>query len=309
MHAAPEASLPWHEIYFGRRTADFWGVHLAALVGIAALGWSWTGMALAITLYVPRMFFATAAYHRYFSHRSFRTSRVFQFLLALGAVSTGERGVLWWASHHRRHHRYSDRPGDLHSPREGFWWSHMGWMLSGRQATTDLENVKDLAKYPELRLLERFHYVPVIVAGLVTWALGGTFGLVWGGFASQVLFWHGTFTINSLSHLFGSRRYATRDDSRNNWLLAILTMGEGWHNNHHHRPGRARQGVRWWELDVTYYVLRALAAVGLIWDLRGTADTTATRGGLSDNAQAAPSIGSGRPSPRVQPSRSTFASQ
>jgi stearoyl-CoA desaturase (delta-9 desaturase) len=259
----------WRAVYLNVSTIPFWSIHVAAIVGVLALGWSWRGVALALALYAPRMFFATAGYHRYFSHRSYRTSRLFQFVLALGAVATGERGVLWWASTHRRHHRLSDRPGDAHSPRDGFWWSHMGWMLSRENEGTDLAAVKDLARFPELRLLERYWMIPPVAAGALTLALGGAFGLVWGFLVAQVLFWHGTFTVNSLAHVFGTRRFATRDDSRNTWWLALPTFGEGWHNNHHHRPGVVRQGVRWWEIDVSYVILRALASVGLVWDLRG----------------------------------------
>jgi stearoyl-CoA desaturase (delta-9 desaturase) len=269
-HALHPSQRPWREIYFNRTTIAFWGVHVAAIIGVVMLGWSWTGLALALALYVPRMFFVTAGNHRYFSHRSYRTSRAFQFVLALCSVSVGQRGVLWWASHHRRHHRLSDKPGDVHSPREGFWWAHMGWMLSALNhgTETDLNSVKDLARYPELRWLERFWMVPPVAVALLTLALGGGFGLVWGFFVCQVLFWHATFTINSLSHVFGTRRFETRDDSRNNFWLALLTFGEGWHNNHHSKPGRARQGMPWWEIDLTYYGLRLLAAVGLVWDLR-----------------------------------------
>lgn len=268
MQPIAAAGLNWRQIYFNSSTIPFWSVHVGAIIGIAVLGWSWTGLALALAMYVPRMFLATGGYHRYFAHRSYRTSRAFQLVLALGAMATGERGVLWWASHHRRHHRLSDRPGDVHSPKEGFWWSHMGWMLSGREEGTDLDSVKDLARFPELRFLERIWIVPPVLAAVITWSLGGAFALVWGFALSQVLYWHGTFTINSFSHVIGTRRFATRDDSRNHWLLALITMGEGWHNNHHHQPGSARQGMRWWEIDVTYYILRSLAAVGLIWDLR-----------------------------------------
>jgi stearoyl-CoA desaturase (delta-9 desaturase) len=275
---APQPARPWRSTYFNAKTTVFWGVHLAAIAGVIALGWSWSGLALALALYAPRMFFITAGNHRYFSHRSYRTSRVFQFLMALGGVATGQKGVLWWASHHRKHHRLSDRPGDVHSPREGFWWSHMGWMLSYEHEGTDLNSVKDLARFPELRLLERFWAVPPVLVGVLTWWLGGAFGLVWGYLVAQVLFWHGTFTINSLSHVFGSRRFDTRDDSRNNWFLALLTFGEGWHNNHHHRPGSARQGMRWWEIDVSYYILRGFAALGLVWDLRAAAEHTADGG-------------------------------
>jgi stearoyl-CoA desaturase (Delta-9 desaturase) len=272
MQTAPHPPRDWRRTYFNPRTVAFWGVHLGAIIGVAILGWSWTGVLLALALYAPRMFFVTAGNHRYFSHRSYRTSRVFQFLLALGGVATGQKGVLWWAAHHRRHHRFSDRPGDAHSPRDGFWWSHMGWILSRELEDVDLAGVKDLTRYPELRLLEKFWIVPPVLVGVATWALGGTFGLVWGYFVCQTIFWHGTFTINSLSHVFGSRRFVTRDDSRNNWLLALITFGEGWHNNHHHRPGSVRQGLRWWEIDLSYYILRALAALGLVWDLRAASE-------------------------------------
>ena len=262
-------TLGFAEVYFNPKTVVFWGLHAAAIIGVVKLGWSWSGVALALGLYVLRMFFVTAAYHRYFSHRSYRTSRVFQFVLALGAMATGQKGVIWWASHHRKHHRHSDDPNDTHSPYDGFWWSHMGWMLSAENEGTDLQSVKDLTRFPELRFLERIWIVPPVAAGLLCYAFGGWHGLVWGCFVSQVLLWHGTFTINSLSHLIGTRRFETSDDSRNHWALAIITLGEGWHNNHHHRPGVARQGIAWWEIDVSYYILRGLGALGLVWDLRG----------------------------------------
>jgi stearoyl-CoA desaturase (Delta-9 desaturase) len=272
MQSVPETRRPWRQTYFNHTSIAFWGVHVAAIAGVATLGWSWSGVALALAMYAWRMFFVTAGNHRYFSHRSYRTSRVFQFLLALGGVATGQKGMLWWAAHHRRHHRLSDRPGDAHSPREGFWWSHMGWILSREHEGTDLASVKDLARYPELRLLERVWFLPPVLVGVGTWAVGGMFGLVWGYLVAQTVFWHATFTINSLAHVFGSRRFDTRDDSRNHWLLALLTFGEGWHNNHHHRPGSARQGMRWWEIDLSYYILRGLAAVGLVWDLRAVGE-------------------------------------
>jgi stearoyl-CoA desaturase (delta-9 desaturase) len=260
----------WRRIYFNAVSPVFWGVHLAALVGIILLGWSWLGLALALALYLPRMFFITAGYHRYFSHRSYKTSRWFQFLLAFGAEVTAQKGVLWWAAHHRVHHKLSDQPGDLHSVRQaGFWWAHMGWILSRDLEDTDLAKIKDLARYPELRWLSRHWYLPPILAAVATFLIGGWFGLVWGFFACQVLTWHGTFTINSLSHLWGGRRYATTDDSRNNPVLALITLGEGWHNNHHHYQVSCRQGFYWWEVDVTYYVLRGLAAIGVVWDLHG----------------------------------------
>jgi stearoyl-CoA desaturase (delta-9 desaturase) len=263
----------WRHVYFNALSIPFWGIHALAIVGLATLGWSWTGFALCVALYVPRMFFVTGVYHRYFSHRTYKTSRWFQFALALGAVSTSQKGVLWWASHHRTHHKFSDERGDLHSAkRDGFWWSHMGWILARDLEGTDLSRIRDFAKYPELRWLDRWWWAPVVAIAALTYAIGGWFALVWGFALCQVLCWHGTFTINSLSHLWGRRRYATTDDSRNNPVLAAITLGEGWHNNHHHYQSAARQGFFWWEYDVTYYILRALAAVGLIWDVRGVPD-------------------------------------
>jgi stearoyl-CoA desaturase (delta-9 desaturase) len=260
----------WRRVYFNALTVPFWGVHILAIVGLAITGFSWLGALLCLALYIPRMFFVTGAYHRYFSHRSYKTSRWFQFLLALGATMTAQKGVLWWAAHHRVHHKLSDLPGDLHSVKQsGFWWSHMGWILARDLEGTDQSRIRDFSKYPELRWLDRWWMLPPIAAGVLTFAIGGFFALVWGFALCQVLCWHGTFTINSLSHLWGSRRYTTDDDSRNNPVLAMITMGEGWHNNHHHYQVAARQGFTWWEIDLTYYVLRALAAVGLVWDLHG----------------------------------------
>jgi stearoyl-CoA desaturase (Delta-9 desaturase) len=263
----------WRRTYFNALTIPYWGVHILAIVGIAITGFSWLGLALAFACYVPRMFFVTAAYHRYFSHRSFKTSRPFQFLLALGATITAQKGPLWWAAHHRIHHKLSDAPGDLHSVvQSGFWWAHHGWILSRDLEGTDLSRIKDFSKYPELRLLNTYWMVPVVAIAVVMFAAGGFFALVWGFAVAQVLCWHGTFTINSLSHVWGNRRYATDDDSRNNFALAVITMGEGWHNNHHHYQVSARQGFYWWEIDCTYYALRALEAVGLVWDLHGVPD-------------------------------------
>jgi len=260
----------WRRVYFNLLSIPFWGVHVLAIVGIAITGFSWLGLAWTAALYLPRMFFVTGAYHRYFSHRSYKTSRWFQFLLALGATFTAQKGVLWWAAHHRVHHKLSDMPGDLHSVKQsGFWWSHMGWILARDLEGTDLSRIKDFSKYPELRWLDRWWMLPPVAAGVIAFAIGGFFGLVWAFAVPQVLCWHGTFTINSLSHLWGGRRYATDDDSRNNLALAMITMGEGWHNNHHHYQVAARQGFFWWEIDCTYYVLRVLAAVGLVWDLHG----------------------------------------
>jgi stearoyl-CoA desaturase (delta-9 desaturase) len=262
------------------RIVPFAGMHLACL-GIVFVGASAVAVATAAALYFLRMFAITAFYHRYFSHRSFKTSRTAQFIFALLGASAVQRGPIWWAAHHRHHHAFSDKPQDLHSPRQrGFLWSHMGWFLSRRHFQPDLRRAKDLLEYPELRWLDRFDIVVPFALALALLLLGmalerhapglGTSGgqmLTWGFFVSTVACYHGTYTINSLCHAWGSRRYRTRDDSRNNPLLALITLGEGWHNNHHHYPSSVRQGFYWWEVDITYYLLRGLAALGVIWDL------------------------------------------
>ena len=271
--AAKVQARGWRQVYFNLPTIPYWLIHVGAIVGVIALGWSWAGLAWAAGLYAVRLFFVTAGYHRYFAHRSYKTSRGFQFVLALGATATAQKGVLWWAAHHRRHHRGSDGADDLHSPYHGgFWWSHMGWILAGDFDGTEHAAIKDFAKYPELRWLDRYWMVPPVVTAVASFLVGGWFGLVWAFAVSQVLCWHGTFTINSLSHLWGGKRYASGDHSRNNPVLGLLTLGEGWHNNHHHYQVSARQGFFWWEIDLTYYVLRALAVVGIVSDLHGVPD-------------------------------------
>jgi stearoyl-CoA desaturase (delta-9 desaturase) len=193
-----------------------------------------------------------------------------------------QRGPLWWAAHHRHHHAHADEENDSHSPAQhGFWWSHVGWFMNRSNFRTRSELIRDLMRYPELRFLDRFDIVPPIALAALLFFGGNALSqaypqldtsgaqlLVWGFFISTVLLHHVTFTVNSLAHRFGRRRYATSDDSRNNWWIALLTFGEGWHNNHHHFPGSVRQGFYWWEIDLTYYLLRAMAACGLIWDLK-----------------------------------------
>jgi len=264
------AKAKWTD-YVRITSVAFWAVHLTAVLGVILGGWSWSGAALAIVAYFIRMIVVTAGYHRYFSHRAFKTSRAFQFLLALGAQSAAQKGVLWWASHHRWHHKHSDTPKDIHSVRQrGFWYSHVGWVMGNDWNETDPAMVSDLAKFPELRFMDRsvINILPTVALALAFLFLGGSHALIWGYFVSTVLLWHGSFSINSLAHLFGKRRYATTDDSRNSFALALLTTGEGWHNNHHHYQSSANQGFRWWEIDVTFYVLNLLADLGLVWDLR-----------------------------------------
>ena len=262
------------------RVLPFVGLHLGCVAAIW-VGVSGTALAVAAALYVLRMFAITAIYHRYFSHKSFRTSRAMQCAFALLGAASVQRGPLWWAAHHRHHHLHADTSLDAHTPRHGFWRSHMGWFLTPRHFGTNHAVVPDLMRFPELRLLDRFDIlVPVLLAAAL-YAVGAWLGvhapslrtsgpqlLVWGFFISTVVLFHVTVTINSLAHRWGRRRYATPDDSRNNWLLALLTFGEGWHNNHHHYPGAVRQGVKWWELDLTWYALVALSWLGLVWDLR-----------------------------------------
>ncbi len=261
------------------RVAPFLAVHLMCL-GPLFVGWSWTAVLAALALYWFRAFAITAFYHRYFSHRTYRASRAMQFLFALCGASAVQRGPLWWAAHHRLHHRHSDGPEDVHSPRRhGFWWSHMGWITAPANFPTRLDVVPDLARFPELRWLDRFDTVVPILLAAGLYGLGAALGgagvdtsgpqmLVWGFFISTVALFHATSLINSAAHRMGRRRYQTRDDSRNSLLLALLTLGEGWHNNHHHYPAATRQGFFWWEIDVTWYVLLIMSRLGLIRDLQ-----------------------------------------
>ena len=250
------------------RVLPFLAIH-AGCLGVLWYGPTPELVVLAAALFAVRMFAITAFYHRYFSHRAFRTSRGMQFVFAVLGASAVQRGPLWWASHHRHHHAESDRPADSHSARQhGFLWSHVGWFLARENFATRLERVPEWARLPELRFLDRFDIAVPTALGVGLWLTGGGAYLVWGLCVSTVLLWHATFTINSLAHRFGRRRYATRDDSRNNLWLALLTFGEGWHNNHHHYAGAARQGFYWWEIDLSYYGLRLLAALGLVWSLR-----------------------------------------
>ncbi|MCB4811824.1 acyl-CoA desaturase [Methylovorus menthalis] len=279
--AIPASDAPQSKQVDWLRALPFVGLHLACLA-VIWVGWSPVAVLVAGLLYLVRMFAITGFYHRYFSHRAFKTSRLMQFLFALLGATAVQRGPLWWASMHRHHHANSDRVEDAHSPvHHGFFWSHVGWFLSDAHFATRTERVKELAALPELRFLDRFDIVVPLLLAVGIYALGawlesirpewGTNGwqmLVWGFVISTVLLYHATFSVNSLAHHWGSRRYQTADQSRNNALIALFTLGEGWHNNHHHYPGAARQGFYWWEIDITWYGLKALQALGLIRDLR-----------------------------------------
>src|SRR5437773_964344 len=230
---------------------------------------TWQAVAICVTLYWLRMFAITAGYHRYFSHRAYSTSRLFQFALAFLAQSTAQKSVLWWAAKHRHHHLHSDTQQDVHSPRHrGFFYSHVGWIFYRQHAAADLVKVADLAAYPELMWLHKYELFPPVALGVVCFLIAGWPGLVVGFFWSTVLLYHATFCINSLAHVRGRKRYVTGDDSRNNWLLALFTMGEGWHNNHHAYQSSVRQGFRWWEVDATFHILKLLSFAGLVWNLK-----------------------------------------
>lgn len=262
-------------------TVPFALVHLSCFLVFWA-GFSWFALGLCILMYGIRMFGITAGFHRYFAHRSYRTSRVFQFILALLGTAAAQKGPLWWAAHHRHHHRYSDKEEDIHSPIvKGFWWAHVGWILSPRYDDTNYQAIRDFSRYPELQFLNRYHYLIPIAAAMGLFNLGvlmrvlfpslqtsGFQVLVWGFFISTVILYHCTFFINTLCHIVGTRRFETSDSSRNSFWLALVTLGEGWHNNHHRYPGSERQGFYWWEIDFSHYFLKWLSWLGIVWNLK-----------------------------------------
>ena len=263
------------------RVLPFLIMHLMC-IAVIWVGWSPVAVIVAAALYLLRMLAITGFYHRYFSHKSFKTSRIMQFIFAVLGATAAQRGPLWWASHHRHHHIHSDDEEDAHSPgQHGFLWSHMGWFTSSKNFPPKFKRVPDLVKFKELVWLDRFDAVVPIILAICLYALGETLAnaapslntsgpqmLVWGFFISTVVLYHATYTVNRLAHKLGTRRYKTNDDSRNSFLIALITCGEGWHNNHHHFPGSVKQGFFWWEIDLTYYFLKLLSWTGLIWDLK-----------------------------------------
>jgi stearoyl-CoA desaturase (delta-9 desaturase) len=266
-HAHEHDHAPHDDIVYPAAT-PFLIVHVVCLAAI------WTGVSaqalwVAAALYVIRMFGVTGGYHRYFSHRSYKTSRFGQFVLAFLCQTSAQRGVVWWSAIHRHHHLYSDTEHDVHSPRHhGFLYSHVGWIFNPSSWKPDYGTVRDLTRFKEITFLDRFTYTPAFLLGFGLWLWGGWQMLVVGFFWSTVALYHGTFFINSLAHVKGSQRYLTGDDSRNNFWLALITLGEGWHNNHHHYQSSTRQGFKWWEIDITYYILKMLSWTGVVWDLR-----------------------------------------
>ena len=266
MSSSPEAEAPSDIIY--PAAIPFALVHLSCVLAI------WTGVSVralvvCAALYWLRIFAIGAGYHRYFSHKSYSTGRVFQFVLAFLCQTTAQNSVLWWASKHRHHHLHSDTEDDAHSAlHRGFFYSHVGWIFDQRHRDTDITKVEDLAAFLEIRWLHRFELVPAFTMGALCFFIAGWSGVVVGYLWSTVLVYHATFCINSLAHIHGKRRYVTGDGSRNNWFLAIFTMGEGWHNNHHAYQSSVRQGFRWWEVDPTFYILWGLSRIGVVWDLK-----------------------------------------
>ncbi|MBC7660089.1 MAG: fatty acid desaturase [Chitinophagaceae bacterium] len=224
---------------------------------------------LCLGSYYIRMIGVTAGYHRYFGHRAYKTSRVFQFILAFLAQTSAQKGVLWWAAHHRHHHKHSDQETDLHSPvTKGFWYSQIGWILNPATSETNWKYVQDFAKFPELRWLNKYFLVPPTIYALAIFAIWGWAGVFYGFFLSTIFLYHGTFFINSLTHVFGRVRYRSNDESKNSFILALITCGEGWHNNHHYYQATANQGWFWWEIDLSFYTLKVLSLFGIVWDLR-----------------------------------------
>jgi stearoyl-CoA desaturase (delta-9 desaturase) len=268
------------------KSVPFILLHLGCL-GILFTGAPLAALCLCAFTYFIRMFGITAVYHRYFAHRAYKTSRPFQFILACLGCSALQKGPLWWAAHHREHHRHSDTEDDPHSPHAtSFWWSHVGWILSPDYSETPHHAIKDWSRYPELRWLDRNHWVPGMLLGIGCWLFGLWTGagawpcFVWGFVVSTVILYHAVFTVNSLCHLFGKRRYNTRDDSRNNLFVAVITLGEGWHNNHHHYQSSANQGFFWWEIDISYYIIWTLSLFGLVWDIRKPGEKALRHRGL-----------------------------
>ena len=274
------------------RVAPIVALHVIAFAGLFYFNVSATDLIVAAVLYFARMFAITGFYHRYFSHKTFKTGRLNQFVWAFVAASSGQRGPLWWSAHHRQHHRHTEDTADPHNARKGFWWSHMGWFLCDKNFPTRRNQITDFGQYPELVWLDRYDVAaPALLAALVfglgsaleTFAPGaGTNGLqllFWGYLVSTIVLLHATLSINSLAHRWGKRPFDTDDDSRNSWWLALVTLGEGWHNNHHHYCGSTRQGFEWWQFDLTYLLLKAMARVGLIWEVREPPDRVMRQNG------------------------------
>src|SRR6202142_3422431 len=245
--------------------------HVGAVA--ALFMFNWKAFAVAVFLY----WFCTGlgismGFHRLLTHRSYKVPRPLEYLFAICGALTLEGGPISWVATHRIHHQNSDLPGDPHSPHDGGWWAHAGWILYGE---TNHNNTRvmskyapDLARQPFYVWLNNYHWVPMIVLGVLLYAIGGLPMMLWGIAVRVVVGLHATWLVNSATHMWGRRRFATRDDSRNNWWVALMTFGEGWHNNHHAHPTSARHGLAWYELDLTWIQIRTLQLLGIARSIR-----------------------------------------
>ena len=247
--------------------ASFLGLfHVGAVA--ALFFFTWNAFFVALFLYwVTAILGIGMCYHRLLTHRSFKTPLWVEYCLTVCAASAMEGGPLLWVATHRMHHQFTDGEGDPHSPKDGKWWAHVGWILVGdalRQDSTTLDRyVPDLAEDKFHVWITEYHFVPTIALGIVLFAIGGLPFLLWGIFFRIVMGHHATWLVNSATHIWGSRRFETRDRSTNNWWVSLLTLGEGWHNNHHAYPVSARHGMKWYEIDFNWYVIMLLKRVGL----------------------------------------------
>ena len=249
----------------------FWTVQVSAVLAVL-VPFSWAMAGLWAVSHFLRAIGLTLSFHRYFAHRTFQMNRAARFVWALIGTAAMQKGPLWWAGHHVNHHKFADREGDPHSPAiTGFYHAHIGWFLNdARHDRLEATNpvLRDFSSAPEIVWLDRYHFVPPLALAVGLFLSGGLQWLVWGFCVPTVTLAHSTFAINTVNHMFGSRRFDTIDDSRNNVLTAFFAAGEGWHNNHHRYQRAARNGFFWWEFDPTWYVIKLMAAVGLAWDVQ-----------------------------------------
>ena len=245
--------------------------HVGALA--ALFMFNWHALAAAIFLYwLATGLGISMGYHRLHTHRSYKVPVGLEYFFALCGSLTLEGGPISWVATHRIHHQKSDQPGDPHSPRDGAWWAHVGWLILGEANHNNTRKMSkyapDLAKDPFYVWLNNYHWVPLLVLGVVLFAIGGLPLFLWGICLRIVVGLHATWLVNSATHMWGARRFPTRDDSRNNWWVALLTFGEGWHNNHHAHPTSARHGLAWYEFDPTWILLKVLRRLGIAKSIR-----------------------------------------
>ena len=249
----------------------FWSIQVSALL-VFVVPFRWPLIGLWAASHFVRAIGLTLIFHRYLAHRAFRMNRGARFVWTFIGTAAMQKGPLWWAGHHVNHHRYADREGDPHSPAiSGFYYAHIGWFLNDtRHDHLPPTNpvIRDFSKDREIAWLERFYFFPPLLLAIALYLAGGFPWVVWGFCLPTMTLAHATFAINTINHLSGSRRFETRDESRNNAFTAFFAAGEGWHNNHHRYQRAARNGFYWWEFDPTWYVIRAMAAVGLVWDIQ-----------------------------------------